>query len=145
MFKTQDFLWGFRVVFILKRSDFDTTLFFSYSRTGKVWPFWTKQHCLYWCICNIYNIYVYYITYIYVYVYIYVYIFFIFPIYNIWPCLTAKYMPPWLWNYLIVLFLYLSNKHHILLWEWFKSLIAKCGAKLKAAFNRYFTIKTIMK
>ena len=27
----------------------------------------------------------------------------------------------------------------------FKSLIAKCGAKLKAAFNRYFTIKTVMK
>ena len=33
--ETQDFMWGSRVVFILKRSDFDTTLFLS-SRTENV-------------------------------------------------------------------------------------------------------------
>ena len=92
-------------------------------------------YILYVCIYVYIRVYV--CVYIYIYTYIYAYVFFIFPIYNIWPCLTAKYMPPWLCNYLIVLFLHLSNKHYILLWGWFKSLITKCGAKLKAAFNRY--------
>ena len=106
-------------VFILKRSEFDTTLFFSGSRTGKVWTFWNMQNCL---LC------VYVICIIYIYVH---------------ACKIHAHV--FLWNYLIVLSLHLSNKHHILPWGWFKSLIAKCCAKLNAAFNRYFTIKSVMK
>ena len=98
MLKTQDLVCCVRVVLILKEIDFDTTLCFYYSRTGKVciyvwYSFWAKVfrfHIESWArcvsspqprfefiyICNIYiytHIYVYVCIYIYIFIYMYVY------------------------------------------------------------------------